>query len=84
MRVSRLHFPPHSIQMLVMLGWRPLSGWITDAFAPQQHWVLLAASLLELATLVVMLLVPVFVTGFNAWIVLGLQVCAAEFRLPGP
>ncbi len=64
-----------TIQMALMLAWRPLSGWITDAFAKQQHFVLLTASLVELSTLIVMVLVTVFMKNFNPWILLGLQVC---------
>jgi hypothetical protein len=57
-----------------MLAWRPLSGWITDVYAFQQHWMLLACSLTELLMLIAMLVVIIVAPGFHPWSILGFQV----------
>ena len=62
-----------------MLAWRPLSGWITDVYAFQQHWMLLATSVIELLMLIGMLLVILYGGAFNPWLVLGFQVRAGNF-----
>jgi hypothetical protein len=58
-----------------MLAWRPFSGWLTDVYAFQQHWILLACSIIELLMLVAMLIVIIAAPGFQPWSILGFQVC---------
>ncbi len=61
------------ITLCIMLLWRPVSGWLTDTFARQQHWVLLGACLTELLMLIAMLLVVLLGHRFNPWLILCFQ-----------
>ncbi len=64
----------NTIVLFSMLVWAPLSGWLTDVYAKQQHWFLLWCSIAEAASLVAMLMVILYIPSFNPWVILGIQV----------
>lgn len=67
-----------------LLVWQPISGWLTDVYAKQQHRILLFSAVVELAMLGAMLAVILFSSSFNPWSVLGFQVWRLSLGLATP
>ena len=72
------------IVLFSMLVWAPLSGWLTDTYANQQHWFLLWCSVAEAAALAAMMVVVSFAGEFDPWAILAIQVpCGVKVHIPG-